>query len=378
MKKIIILVVLFLGVGILVWTGTKKEAPEVTLTSLELGLVQATISNTRAGTVKACQRSKLSMPVGGRVAKLYVDEGDVVSREQVLLELWNKDQVARTHQASATVKAAKIKQQQTCLNAKFDRRESNRLQTLVIRNLASVDKADNALTKAEVSDLACSASKVELETAQAALELQQALLELTRLTAPFDGVIAEINGEVGEYVTPSPPGVATPPAVDLINTDCLYVTAPIDEVDAMPLRIGQLAEIKLDAFGDRTFEGKLTRIAPYVVDLEKQARTVDVDVQFTPAPEDVVLLVGYSADISVILQSRDQVLRVPSEAVLEDNQVLLYHKDTGELELRSFKAGISNWSYTEVLDGLQAGDEIVLSLDAPGVKAGVKVTPKDD
>lgn len=378
MKKIIVLVILLVSVGLLVWVSTKEEMPEVALTTIAQGLVQSTISNTRAGTVKACQRSKLSMPIGGRVAKLYVDEGDLVSTDQVLLELWNKDQRARTHQAAATLKSVELKEKQTCLNAKFDRRESNRLQSLVTRNLASVDKADNALTKAEVSELTCLASQAEKDVAQAALELQQALLELTQLKAPFNGVIAEINGEVGEYVTPSPPGVATPPAVDLINTSCLYVTAPIDEVDAMPLRIGQPAEIKLDAFGERIFQGKLTRIAPYVVDLEKQARTVDVDIQFTPAPEDISLLVGYSADISVILQSRDQVLRVPTEAVLEDNQVLLYPSDSDKLELRSFKAGISNWSYTEVLEGLNLGDRIVLSLDTPGVKAGARVKPKDD
>lgn len=378
MKKIFALVILLAAIGLLVWISTREDTPQVTLATIKKGQVQSTISNTRAGTVKACQRSKLSMPIGGRVAKLFVDEGDVVSSGQILLELWNKDQIARTNQAKATLKSVELKLRQACLTAKFDRRESDRLQSLLTRNLTSIDKADSALTKADVSDLACTASKAEKEIAQASLELQQALLELTQLKAPFDGVIAEINGEVGEYVTPSPPGVATPPAVDLINTQCLYVTAPIDEVDAMPLRINQPAEIKLDAFGNRTFQGKLTRIAPYVVDLEKQARTVDVDIRFTAAPEDVALLVGYSADISVILESHEQVLRVPTEAVLENNQVLLYQVDTGVLEQRSFKAGISNWSYAEVLDGLKEGDQIVLSLDAPGVKAGAKVTPKDD
>lgn len=377
MKKTIVAVILLGVIGLLWWISSAEEIPAVTLVSIGQGQVKSTISNTRAGTVKACQRSKLSMPVGGRVAKLHVKEGDLVSEGQVLLELWNKDQLARTHQAQANVHTTELKEQQTCHAAKFDRRESDRLQALVKRNLASVDRADNAKTKAETSEIACRAAQAEKEVAQASLELQQALLELTELRAPFPGVIAEINGEVGEYVTPSPPGVATPPAVDLINTQCLYVTAPIDEVDAMPLRIGLPAEISLDAFGDRTFPGRLTRIAPYVLDLEKQARTVDVDIEFTPAPEDVALLVGYSADINVVLESRDNVLRVPTEAVLEGDQVLLY-KSSGELEQRPFIAGISNWSYTQVLEGLTAGDRIVLSLDTPGVKAGARVKPAND
>ena len=61
------------------------------------------------------------------------------------------------------------------------------------------------------------------------------------LTAPFDGVVAEVNAELGEYVTPSPPGIPTPPAVDLIDDRCLYVTAPIDEVDAPEIRTGMPA-----------------------------------------------------------------------------------------------------------------------------------------
>jgi HlyD family secretion protein len=378
MKKIVIVLIVLGVIGLLAWASSKEKIAEVTLISIERGQVQKTISNTRAGTVKACQRSKLSMPVGGRVSKLFVNEGDLVTEGQILLQLWNLDQLARTHQAEASLKTVALKEKQTCLNAKFDRRESDRLQSLVVRNLASVDKADNAKTRAETSEIACAAAKADKEVAQASLELQQALLELTQLKAPFAGVIAEINGEVGEYVTPSPPGVATPPAVDLINTQCLYVTAPIDEVDAMPLRLGLPAEISLDAFGDRTFAGKLIRIAPYVLDLEKQARTVDVDIEFTPAPEDVALLVGYSADISIVLESRDDVLRVPTEAVLEDDQVMLYQQESGELEQRQFKPGISNWSFTEAVDGLKTGDRIVLSLDAPGVEAGARVTPKND
>ena len=69
----------------------------------------------------------------------------------------------------------------------------------------------------------------------------------TVLVAPFDGTVAKIVGEVGEYSTPSPPGVPTPPAIDLIDESCLYVTAPMDEVDAPKMRAGQPVRITLDA-----------------------------------------------------------------------------------------------------------------------------------
>jgi HlyD family secretion protein len=89
-----------------------------------------------------------------------------------------------------------------------------------------------------------------------------------------------VNGEVGEYLTPSPPGIMTLPAIDLIDDTCLYVSAPIDEVDAAQLKIGMGGRITLDAYRGKHFTGKLRRIAPYVLALEKQARTVEVEVDF--------------------------------------------------------------------------------------------------
>ena len=167
--------------------------------------------------------------------------------------------------------------------------------------------------------------------------------------------------------------MATPPAVDLIDTRCLYVTAPIDEIDAAQLQPGQTARITLDAFGDRVLTGKLTRIAPYVLEVEKQARTVDVDVSIDTIPDDAPLLVGYSADVEIILNTRDQALRIPSVAIFEGNQVLRLNGD--RLEQQTIQTGLANWSYTEVTEGLTEGDRVVTSLGQQGVEAGALVTP---
>jgi HlyD family secretion protein len=172
--------------------------------------------------------------------------------------------------------------------------------------------------------------------------------------------------------------VATPPAVDLIDYSCLYVTAPIDEVDAGALHQGLPARISLDAFRGEVFAGKLKRIAPYVLDLEKQARTVEIDVLFDDPAVRERLLVGYSADIDIILDTHKDVLRVPTEAVMEDDQVYRYNRSSGTLELVSIDTGLRNWNFTEVTAHLQAGDEIVLSLDVPGLEDGMAVVPRSD
>lgn len=377
MKKIAVIVAVILLAAI--WAWRARPAPlQVWVTKAEYGAVEKTVSNTRAGTIKACRRSKLSMPMGGVVDKLLVQKGDRVETGQLLLELWDRDHHASLQQAQATVNSAEHSQQQVCVMAERSARESQRLQSLSERKLISVDAADNAQSNALAQRGACAAAKAQVESARAQVATQQAVLERFQLRAPFAGVVAEINGELGEYVTPSPPGVATPPAVDLIDTSCLYATAPIDEVDAAALRLGMPVKVTLDAFRDREFSGKLTRIAPYVLDLEKQARTVDVDVRFDEVPQDVVLLIGYSADVTIVLQKSERVLRVPTEALVNSDYVWVLDAKAGVLNKRQLQLGIGNFTSTEVRGGLQEGDLVVRSPDQPGIREGISAESKHE
>ena len=148
----------------------------------------------------------------------------------------------------------------------------------------------------------------------------------------------------------------------------------MDEVDAPKLKAGQPARITLDALPGQIFAGRVRRIAPYVTEVEKQARTVDVEVDFDTPPKQI-LLVGYSADVEAIIESRTDVLRLPTQAIRQDGSVLVLGADE-KLESRALKTGLANWAFTEILSGLKAGDRVLLSFDDENVKAGVKVKPK--
>jgi len=362
-------------IALIVWKS-RPEPLAVAVVKVGQGPVEQTVSNTRAGTVKACRRSKLSMPVGGVVDRLLVKKGDKVEEGQLLLSLWNRDREAGVAQAAAALAGAESQSAQACVLADRAAREAERLQTLVARQLVSIDAADTAASNAKAQHKACRAAQSQVEAARSQLALQKSVLGRTELIAPFAGVVAEINGELGEYVTPSPPGVATPPAVDLIDTSCLYVTAPIDEVDAANLKLGLPVRITLDAFRGREFPGRLTRIAPYVLDLEKQARTVDVDVRFDTVPDDVALLVGYSADVTILLRRIESILRVPSEALVSGNKAWVL--EDGRLHSRTLKLGVGNWSWTAVTDGLKEGEWVVRSPDQPGIVEDARAQPRSD
>jgi HlyD family secretion protein len=341
---------------------------------VERGAVEKIVANTRAGTVKACRRARLAPSIGGQISTLKVREGDRVKAGELLLELWNLDLKAQVTLTEREAEAAKARARATCLNADNAQREADRQVKLSKRRLASEETLDRAITGAQAGRADCEAAEATARVHAARLGVTRANLEKTRLTAPFSGVVAEISGELNEYVTPSPPGIPTPPAVDLIDDACYYISAPIDEVDAPDVRLGAEARVSLDAFGERSFPGTVRRVAPYVLDLEKQARTVEVEVEIAQGPEDAPLLAGYSADVEIVVERRTEVLRVPTAAVRSEGGVLVLHPETGLLQEREVETGLSNWEQTEIRSGLDAGEQVILSLDRNGVENGALAT----
>jgi HlyD family secretion protein len=364
----IVLVLVIAAAAVIIWFFTRPKPVEVVVKPVDRGTVERTVANTRAGTVKACRRAKLSPSVGGQIAKLNIREGDTVKEGDLLLEIWNRDLVAEVQLAQRETEAARARARAALLKAEVSQREANRLVKLRDTGAASEEKTDKALTDAKALRADYEAAKASVLMSEARIGVVKANLSRTRLIAPFDGVVAEINGELSEFVTPSPIGIPTPPVVDLIDNTCFYITAPIDEVDVPKIAPGMTARVSLDAFGDRSFPGKVRRVAPYVLDREKQARTVDVEVQFT-MPEDIrKMLAGYSADVEIILDVRQDTLRIPTAAVLDGNRVFVYLPGDKVIKARTFKSGISNWYYTEVISGLKPDELLVINVDGAGMK----------
>jgi HlyD family secretion protein len=346
----------------------RPQAVVVSLVTAELGEVRATVANTRAGTVDACRRAGLSPALGGQMSLLNVEEGQTVTANQILLELWNEDLKAEVLLSRRDAVAAKGRAKEACVRADVAGREAKRLNRLRERGLVSEEEVDLADGEADATRAACNAAKENTRVSEAQVEVSLARLERTILRAPFDGVVAEINGELGEFVTPSPLGVATPPTVDLIDDACLYISAPIDEVDAPAVREGQSAFVTMDAFPDKRFAGVVRRVAPYVLDQEKQARTVEIEVEITDRGNSN-LLPGYSADVEVLLDARNEVLRVPTQVIMEGGRVMVLDAE-GILESRQVSRGLANWEHTQIVDGLVAGERVVLSVDREGVVEG--------
>ena len=156
------------------------------------------------------------------------------------------------------------------------------------------------------------------------------------------------------------------------------MTAPIDEVDAARIRVGQQAIISLDAFSGQSFPGQVLRIGSYVLDKEKQARTVEVEVAFSNPVDIRDLLAGYSADVEIIQQAKPGVLRVPSNAIVDEHYVYILDPNEQTLHKQKVESGLSNWDWTEILSGLQAGELVVTSVDRDGVTDGALAIAETD
>ncbi|HVN42473.1 MAG TPA: efflux RND transporter periplasmic adaptor subunit [Steroidobacteraceae bacterium] len=353
--------------ALLLWLGRPKPVVLDTIV-VAAGPVSETVTNTRAGTVKACQRARMAPPSAGQIARLPVKKGDRVTTGQILLELWNDDLQANLAVARRDAHSATAKREQACIDAATAGRESARQTKLVQDRLVSVEQAERAAGQADSAAAACRAANAQVRVSEARIDAANAALERTRLRAPFDGTVAEINGEIGEFVTPSPVGIPTPPAVDVVDARCIYITAPIDEVDAPRVREGMRARVTLDAFKDRHFAAHVRRVAPYVLDVEKQARTVEVEAEIEQR-DGADLLPGYSADLEVVIAERPNVLRIPTRALIEGTKV--YVLEAGRVRLRPVVAGLGNWEYTEIRSGLRPGERVVLTIDREGLRDGV-------
>lgn len=372
-KNLFITLTIITSLVAIIYVIKKPAAIKVELVEVVTGQVEAIVTNTRAGTVKACRQAELSPAAGGQISTLPIEKGSKVKQGDILLELWNDDLRARLQLAKTESLAAQARAEEACTIAQVAKTEANRVVKLYKQGLTSQENKERAEGEAKAKNASCNASKAVSEQSKAQIAVAEAILEQTRLRAPFPGTVVEINGEVGEFTTPSPVGIPTLPAVILVDTQCMYVTAPIDEVDAQRITQNMSARITLDAFENQTFTGKVTRVGVYVLDIEKQSRTVDVDVSFGDNNQVTNLLPGYSADVEIITQQHDNKLFIPTQALLYDDNVYKYSADDKKIYVTKVTTGLGNWKTTEIVNGLNKGDLIVRNTDLENLGDGVSV-----
>jgi HlyD family secretion protein len=351
-------------------------APEpipVRVTVVSRGTIDSTVTNSKAGTIRARQRGRLSTEIGGRVVEIAHREGGIVAEGELLLLLNDSTLRAEETQALEAIRASDAHYQEMCIRRDKARREYNRKKQLADQNIVSEDLLDQLQHVYQAANAGCDAADAERQQVRASRAGAAANLDKVSIYAPFAGVIAEVDVEVGEWVTPSPDGI-----IDLINRESLYISAPMDEIDSGRIGLDLPVRVTVDSRPDEVFSGRVTRIAPYVLDIEAQNRTVEIEVELDDPEIASSLLPGTSADVEVILKTLENAPRIPTSALFKDNRVLVVEDDV--LVEREIEAGLRNWDFVEIRGGLEEGEVVVTSLDRVEVEDGqiVEVLPQDE
>lgn len=368
------IIVLAIIVGIIVlirFTLFKPKPVEISAYRVARGKVEQTVTNSKAGTVKARKRANLSSEIGGRVVYLDAHEGKRVKQGQLLLKTDDTELKASLGLAERAFESATATMKEACVASDLAKNDFERNKALHQQGIVSDAILDQVSNQFEVARARCDAARADASRAHANVDVAKAALSKTEVHAPFNGIVVQVTTELGEFVTPSPPGVPIPPVIDMLDDTGIYVEAPIDETDAAKLRTGLPVRVSLDPYPDKTFPATLTRIASFVHDVEGQNRTVDIECEFYDRDFSRKLLPGTSADIEIILTSRENVLRIPAYALMEGSRVLIIEQN--KLVGRDVKTGLRNWDYVEITGGLKEGDLITTSLERAEVKEGVEV-----
>lgn len=333
------------------------------------GVVEDLVANSEAGTIRARSQSRLGAERAGRVVEIPHREGATVRRGDVLVRLDLSTAASQLEAARRDSQALDAVHEAAHTALGLARRAHERALELAARELV----APEAL---EAAGAAVASAEAELRAAEARVLGARSTVRLARdeiahrvVRAPFDGVVSRRHVEVGESVVPGQL------VLEVTSLDRLYVSAPIDERDAGRLHAGLPARITVDSYPEASWSGRVARVAPLVEETSERNRTLEVEVELAaPGETGRELRPGMTADVEIVLERRENVLRVPTAAVVESRRVLVVERE--RVVEREIEAGIKNWQWTEVRGGLAAGEIVIVSLDREGVASGARVAAR--
>ncbi len=410
---------LLLGVALVGGAGTatllarRGEVP-VRVVTLKREDMVISVSATATGTLESEVEVNIRAEVPGRIRRLLVEEGDRVRRGQALAELDPEEAEAQVALARAELLTARArleeeqagvamlrerirsKIEETRATRERAARDLDRLKALYAEGAVARQQLDLAQAEFEVAAAAHAAALADRDqvkvkehqvaAAQAALAQREAQLRLaevqrSRMTirSPITGLVTRRLASAGEVIGLGGGSAAGGsmvtlggPLFTLVDLDRLYVRATVDEFDARQIRPGQEVRVRLEALPGRTLRGRLYKISPAVSGERQEARTFSIRVALEEGKEFVKP--GMSADVEVIVARRRNALFVPSQAILErEGKRRVYVVADGRARATTVRVGESNWSSSEILEGLREGDRVIITPDAPGLSDGARV-----
>ncbi|UCD21770.1 MAG: efflux RND transporter periplasmic adaptor subunit, partial [Chloroflexota bacterium] len=355
-RRILIIVICVVVVGIVLSVVfTRGAGPQATPTTFNVTRGDIVKSIIVDGNLQMPNKAYLSFGMTGTVTEVLVEEGNNVTKDQLLARLDAPSLESAVEMAELQVEIAK--EQVKAARAQYEIAKEN------LDNGVLGVSEDVLELQVDIAKASWESAKLGLESAKLGLESAELNLEKAEIVAPFDGMVADISITEGKEISTA--ALATP-AISLIDTSDIEMRGSIDEIDIAVVELNQEANILLDALPDEAIKGNVAFISPIGTSL---IGVVSYETRITLESPDERLRDGMSATAEVIIERRDDVLMIPNRAIrgtLENPRVLVLVDE--QQEEREITLGLTDGINTEVLSGLDEGEKVVLrsSEERPG------------
>ena len=362
--KLIIGIVIVAVIAVMVFLNLNKsrgKTTDVTTTAVERGSLTKTVSG--SGYVQPEVDVQISARISAEIMKIHVEEGDIVERGQLLVELDSQFYEANKEKSESGVMSAQASLKKS--EADYQRVDGLFKQSLASQAELDAKEAERLLAQGQ------------LRQAQASLREADDNLNKTRLLAPMNGVVTKLNKEEGEIAVGSQ--FQADPVMTVSDLSRMEVLSEIDENDVVLVSLNDATKIEVDAIPDTILDGVVSEIAPEATTRGRgtQEQVTNFEVKVAVTSKIAELRPGMSCTVDISTETRDSVLYVPIQCVTlrevnpdstdniksEDKQEkrreVVFIVEDGKAKMVAVETGISDDTNIEINSGLQEGQEVV-------------------
>src|SRR5213596_3783871 len=343
---------------------------------------------TASGKIQPKKKVDISADITGRITRIAVREGDLVTKGQFLLQIDPTIYQANLQQSEAVLASSQAAAVQAKANRDQADRALGRTKELHAQNpnLVSQEQLEQAQTAFDIAEANLTAAQRQVDQARAAVRSASDNLRKTTLLAPMAGRVTRLSVEEGEVAVPGTFSKDVGLLLTISDLSVIQVKVNVDETDVVRLHLGDSVEVTIDAFPDTTFRGRVTKVSNSAIltaaasapGTNTQAVDYQVEITLTNPPGDV--RPDLSATARIVTDTRKQALSIPiialtvrenkpgaTESRPADTAAARKKKETegvfvvkdGVANFRQVKVGVAGDEYFEVTEGLKPGETIV-------------------
>jgi len=373
-KRFIIISAVVLLIAVIIFINLQSQREKsITVTVEKVKKEELTSKISASGEVKPKKSVNISAHIAGRIIKIGVEEGQRIQKDDFLLKLESTQYEASADRDRAYIRSLQAEKIKANAKLENDKKAYLRKKSLFEKQLISKEELESAEAQYNISKASYESTEFQIEQAQASLRSTLDNLEKTVYNSPIDGIITSLNVEEGEIAlvgTMNNPGTVLMTIADL---SVMEVDVEVDETDIIGVELGQISEVRVDAFPDQIIKGQVTEIGSSAIQaLSGTEESKDFKVVITLKDPPKNLKPGLSATADIITAEKSDVLTVPISALVlkkideqtndsektQEEGIFVIENDRAKFT--PVEKGIMGELKIEIIFGLKEGDTVAV------------------